>query len=147
MVNYWTTEKEKVLKELVEQGVSLADIHKRFPINTMKIIFEVRKLSSLQASQTFNKVAQAKARNQKLTKREAFSDSYMLWDECDCIRLKAYFFQVMSIEDIYLNLGRTYSAVLNQMSKLYPREMDRQKLYEKVAFYVKAKPLSEALSE
>lgn len=147
MDKYWTTEKEEVLKELVKQGVSLADIHKRFPVNTMSIIFEVRKLSSLQASQTLNKVAQAKARNQNITKREAFSDSYMKWDDCDCTRLKTYFFQVMSIEDIYLNLGRTYKAVLNQMGKLYPREMDRQKLYDKVAFYVKAKPLSEALSE
>lgn len=147
MDKYWTTEKEEILKELVKQGASLADIRKIFPIRTMSIIFEVRKLSSLHSSQTFNKVGQAKARNQRLTTREAFSNSYMLWDECDNMRLKSYFFQVMSIYDIYLNLGRTYDAILSQMEKLYPREIDRQKLYEKVAFYVKAKPLSDVLSE
>lgn len=144
--NKWTVEQKISLVSLVKQGASLIELRKQFPErSSMALIFAVRALSSLESGEITNLAAKAKTLDQTLSKREAFSDSYMSWEDCDCERLKRYFLQTMSVKDIALNLGRTGLAVYRQMEKLYPREMDRQKLYEEVAVFVRFKPLNDTI--
>lgn len=149
MINsYWTSEKKKALVELVRKGCSLKELHEQFPVkSTMSIIFAVRAVSSLALSTTQNKAAMERVKDQNLTKREAFPDSNRLWEDWDSRRLQTFFLQPMSIEDIYLNLGRTYTAIFKQMEKMYPNPQDRQMLFAKIAFYVRFKPLKKVRKE
>lgn len=145
MVENLTEKEQCVLRNLVKQGSSLPELLKRFPKcrTTMRILFEVRSISLLQMASTLNTAAKKKVKDQSLSKREAYANSNLPWEDCDCIRLKSYFLQSMSMEDICLNMGRTSNAVLLQMEKMYPKESDRQALYENLSRFVRMKAIND----
>lgn len=142
IVKYWTKEKKAKLLEMIKERRSLREIHEEFPVsNVMSIIFQARELSPLGNVPSKYEEGIAKVIDQTKSKREAYSDSNLTWTDGDNIRLKRYFAQTMSIKDVHLRMGRTYNAVVQQMSKLYPTMADKERLFSEICLYITHKSL------
>lgn len=140
---YWSDEEVTALRNMVKEGRSLQDIVRAFKDRTVwAIILKARAISVLGNVKNQISSFQDRKKNQLLTKREVFPDSNRIWEYGDIAKLKRMFLQSISMEDICAELGRTNSAVISQLNKVYPTFNDKENLFAIIRKYVNLKPIN-----
>ncbi len=139
---YWTQDRIGQLKEMIKNGENLGAIIKCFSgKKAMSIIFEARRISFLGNVPCRNKEAMKQRFDDRLPKHDVYVEANRRWEVGDEILLKRLFMEHINIFDICSKLGRTEPALFKRMEKLYPTGKDKEELFQKIAFYVKMKPV------
>lgn len=143
MAKAWVENGKEIVRKMAKENKTLAEVMHYFPgIKPMKIILLARSISYLGNVETQNKEDCKHRQDNTLTKREAFPDSNLRWEDGDNIRLKRMLFEQKNINDICSELKRTYNAVALQLEKLYPTKNVQEELFREMTKYIRIRPLS-----
>lgn len=137
---YWTDEELSTLQRLTSSNANLTSVMAALPNRTfLAVILKMRESISLFPKITAEQRSKIDYSDQTKSYSDLFPNRNKPWTFADNQQLKQKFENGDNLYMLMVAFGRSNKSIRKQLMAIYPKDSDKEALYEQTKFYLKLK--------